>query len=326
MNPKSAIRKIDIVAPVLNEEIGVGEFLRRLETDLLDITSAWDVNIILVDDGSDDETVAKALQVSQSTVIPLTIISLSRNFGHQVALHVGIQNSRPGSCVAAIDADLQDPPAVLVDVLSKLSEYEIVVTKRLSRKDKLSKKVPAWLFYRFMGALSKQKVAEDSGDFWALAEAPAEVVRSKISEKSLFMRALVRDLGFSVFELGFHRHQRFAGSGKFTLPRMFKLATSALVHFSSVPIRLSVVFVLISLFWGMTGLTFMILGRVFGFADFSPGLVALAAFLLPLVLTLNFSVSIVVVYLGKVLDEVRGRPNHIIAKIHRSEPNGLRTR
>jgi dolichol-phosphate mannosyltransferase len=308
------------VAPVLNEEIVVGEFLRKLESYLLDLTSAWDLNIILVDDGSDDGTVAKALEVSQATDIPLTIISLSRNFGHQVALHVGIQNSRPGSCVAAIDADLQDPPAVLVEVLSKLSEYEIVVTKRLSRKDKLSKKAPAWLFYRLMSILSKQKVAEDSGDFWALAEAPAEVVRSKISEKSLFMRALVRDLGFSVFELGFHRHERFAGFGKFTLSRMLKLATSALMHFSSAPIRLSIVFVLISLFWGIAGLTFMILGRVFGFADFSPGLVAFAAFLLPLVLTLNFSVSIVVVYLGKVLDEVRGRPNHIISKIHKSDP------
>jgi polyisoprenyl-phosphate glycosyltransferase len=320
LDPNSSPRKLDIVAPVLNEEIGVGEFLRKLESDLLDLMSAWDLNIILVDDGSDDGTVTKALQVSQTTSIPLTVISLSRNFGHQVALHVGIQNSRPGSCVAAIDADLQDPPAVLVEVLSKLSEYEVVVTKRLSRKDKISKKVPAWLFYRLIGVLSNQKVAEDSGDFWALAEAPAEVVRSKISEKSLFMRALVRDLGFSVFELGFHRHERFAGFGKFTVSKMLKLATSALMHFSVAPIRLSIVFVLISLFWGIAGLTFMVLGRVFGFADFSPGLVAFAAFLLPLVLTLNFSVSIVVVYLGKVLDEVRGRPNHIISKIHKSDP------
>lgn len=318
MNRNPGLRKIDIVAPVLNEKQGVGEFLRRLESDLLAISSSWDLNILLVDDGSDDGTVAEALLVSQTINIPVKIISLSRNFGHQVALHVGVQNSRPGSCVAAIDADLQDPPAVLVEVLSKLSEYEIVVTKRLSRKDKISKKVPAWLFYRLMGLLSKQKVAVDSGDFWALSEAPAEVLRSTISEKSLFMRALVRDLGFSIFELGFHRNERFAGSGKFTISRMLRLATSALMHFSSAPIRLSIVFVLISLFWGIAGLTFMILGRVFGFADFSPGLVAFAAFLLPLVLTLNFSVSIVVVYLGKVLDEVRGRPNHIISAVHKS--------
>jgi dolichol-phosphate mannosyltransferase len=298
--------------------MGIGTFLRQLDSELSEVSSVWDLSIILVDDGSEDGTVAEALSAAKGITIPLTVISLSRNFGHQVALHVGIQNSRPDSCVAAIDADLQDPPSVLREMLTKLSEFEIVVTKRLSRKDKVSKKVPAWLFYRFMRVLSKDRIAQDSGDFWILSEAPAEVVRSKIYEKSLFMRALVRDLGFSVFELGFHRDERFSGSGKFTFSRMIKLATSALMHFSSAPIRLSVVFVLISLFWGIAGLTFMILGRVFEFADFSPGLVAFAAFLLPLVLTLNFSVSIVVVYLGKVLDEVRGRPNHIISAIHRS--------
>lgn len=305
---------------MLNEEEGIGEFLRRIAIDLAGVADAWDLNIVLVNDGSEDSTVAECLRVSQEIDIPVTIISLSRNFGHQVALHVGIQNSRPDSCVAAIDADLQDPPSILVEMLSRLFEYEIVVTRRMSRKDKVSKKVPAWIFYRLMSILSKQKVAEDSGDFWVLSEAPAEVVRSRISEKSLFMRALVRDLGFSVLEIGFHRHERFAGSGKFTLSRMFKLATSALMHFSGAPIRLSIVFVLISLFWGIVGLTFMILGRVLGFADFSPGLVAFAAFLLPLVLTLNFSVAIVVVYLGKVLDEVRGRPNHIISRIQKSIP------
>lgn len=320
MKRKSNRRIIDIVSPVLNEMQGIGEFLRKVDSALSELHESWDINLILVDDGSEDETVAEALTAAEDIIIPIRIISLSRNFGHQVALHVGIQNSRPGSCVAAIDADLQDPPDVLKEMLSRLSETQIIVTRRLSRKDKWSKRIPAWLFYRFMNVLSNEKIAADSGDFWALSEAPAEIVRSQITEKSLFMRALVRDLGFSVVELGFHRDERFAGSGKFTLSKMLKLAASALMQFSSAPIRLSIVFVFVSLFWGVAGLAFMVLGRIFGFAEFSPGLVAFAAFLLPLVLTLNFSVSVVVVYLGKVLDEVRGRPNHIIAQVHTSKP------
>ena len=304
------MRSLDIVSPVFNEADGVGAFIVRVDAVMSKLRENSDVDslLVLVDDGSTDGTSDEVLDTAKRLGVPLKLIVLSKNFGHQAALLAGVKASRDGSCVLAIDSDLQDPPEFIEEMISALSDSEIVVTRRQSRKDKFLKKSGSWVFYRLMAWLSSGRVAVDSGDFWLLSERPAALLRKEIGEKSMFLRAVVRDLGFVITELPFDRGPREAGSGKFTLSKMVKLALAALLQFSSTPMKIALGLVASSVVWGFFGFLLMSFGRASGLADFSPGLVALATVLLPLLVSVNVAIALVVIYLGKVLEEVRATP------------------
>lgn len=307
-------RTLDIVSPVFNESKSIGEFIRRIALVFRHekLASSWNTVLVLVDDGSSDDSLEIAKSAAKKHQVKLHIVKLSRNFGHQAALLAGVRSSRDDACVLAIDSDLQDPIEVIPEILSAAKDFEVVLTRRKSRQDSFLKRVTAWLFYRFLRGLSAGKTGVDSGDFWFLGETAAAHMRISVTEKRVFLRAAVRDLGFKSLEVSYSRDSRFAGSGKYTLGKMLGLARMAVVHYSSSPVKISVFLGASSLGFGVAGLALMVVGRLTGLVEFSAGLVILAAIVMPMLLTVSFSLIVTSLMLEKILEEVRGSGSYIV--------------
>ncbi|MGE5535006.1 MAG: glycosyltransferase family 2 protein, partial [Acidobacteriota bacterium] len=226
-----------IVVPVYNEEAVLPVLLHRLD-QLLDRLDA-PAEVIFVDDGSTDCTPI-VLQALVRRDERYNYIALSRNFGHQVAITAGMDAAR-GDAVIVMDADLQDPPEVVDQMIAKWKEgYEVVYARRLSRagESKL-KRLTAHLFYRIIGRISSVKIPADVGDF-RLIDRKVLTAFQQMPEQDRFVRGMISWLGFRQTEVTFHRLERAAGETKYPLWKMMRLALNAALGFSDAPLRLAV--------------------------------------------------------------------------------------
>jgi dolichol-phosphate mannosyltransferase len=238
---------ISVVVPCYNEEGSIGTLYQRLRETL----QRYDVQgteIVLVDDGSNDNTwqSISALCNKDKDVIGLR---LSRNFGHQVALTCGIENCR-GQRVLIIDADLQDPPELLHDMMTKMDAgYDVVYGHRIERKgESFFKRASAWAFYRFLNKLSEVPIPKDVGDFRLMSRRTVDALK-QMPERVRFTRGMVSWLGFRQVALDYIRSPRFAGKSHYSVHAMLKLATAGLTSFSTQPLRFAL--------WLGIGLTFI---------------------------------------------------------------------
>lgn len=226
-----------IVIPVFNEEAVLPVLLRRLEL-LLDRLDG-PAEAIFVDDGSSDcgPTVLRALAKHDKRY---RYIGLSRNFGHQVAITAGMDAAQ-GDAVVVMDADLQDPPEVVEQMIAKWKEgYEVVYARRLSRAGESKFKLAtAHFFYRMLGSMSSVGIPADVGDFRLIDRKVLDALR-QMPEQDRFVRGMIAWLGFKQTEVTFHRLERAAGETKYPLWRMVRLAANAALGFSDAPLRLAI--------------------------------------------------------------------------------------
>lgn len=245
---------IAVVIPLCNEEENIPELHRRLSSVLQSLDEPYE--ILLVDDGSRDRTpeLVDALAAQDSCV---TVLHLSRNFGHQAAISAGIDHAR-GLAVVVMDGDLQDPPEVLPLLLAKWREgYEVVYAVRQQRKEGPLKRLGYFSFYRILRAISELDIPLDSGDFCLMDRSVVDVIMH-LPERMRFLRGLRSFVGFRQIGLAYDRGPREAGKPKYSLGALFLLAIDGLISFSSYPLRLvsyvasltiSIAFVL--LFWAV---------------------------------------------------------------------------
>ena len=226
-----------IVMPVFNEEAVLPVLLRRLDLllDHLDGPS----EAIFVDDGSSD-TGPIVLQALARRDPRFRYIGLSRNFGHQVAITAGMDAAQ-GDAVIVMDADLQDPPEVVDEMIAKWKQgYEVVYARRLSRAgESRFKRLTAHLFYRLLGRISSVGIPADVGDFRLIDRKVLEALR-QMPEQDRFVRGMIAWLGFKQTEVTFHRLERAAGETKYQVWRMIRLAVNAALGFSDAPLRLAI--------------------------------------------------------------------------------------
>ena len=223
---------ISVIVPLYNEEEVIGESYRRLTQVMSSMEE--DYELIFVNDGSRDKTfdLARGIQEKDPHVV---LVDFSRNFGHQMAVSAGLEQAR-GDAVVIIDADLQDPP----ELIPKMVEMwrggaEVVYGKRASRQGETAfKKLTAFCYYRVLDALSGWKIPKDTGDFRLMDRKVADVLRS-MPEHNRFLRGMVSWLGFRQVPLEFVREERFAGTTKYPLKKMLKLASDGIVSFSGKP-------------------------------------------------------------------------------------------
>ena len=223
---------ISVIVPLYNEEEVIGESYRRLTQVMSSMEE--DYELIFVNDGSRDKTfdLARGIQEKDPHVV---LVDFSRNFGHQIAITAGMDMTR-GDAVIVIDADLQDPP----ELIPKMVEMwrggaEVVYGKRASRQGETAfKKLTAFCYYRVLDALSGWKIPKDTGDFRLMDRKVADVLRS-MPEHNRFLRGMVSWLGFRQVPLEFVREERFAGTTKYPLKKMLKLASDGIVSFSGKP-------------------------------------------------------------------------------------------
>jgi len=271
---------------------------------------AWE--LILVDDGSKDGSneVIRKLASADERVRP---VIFARNFGHQIAVTAGLDYSR-GDAVIIIDADLQDPPEVIHDLIAKWREgYEVVYAVRKEREGETwFKKTTAALFYRMIYRITDVKIPLDTGDF-RLIDRKVVNIMSKMRERHRFLRGIGAWVGFKQIGVEYNRAARFAGETKYPLKKMLKLALNAITGFSYFPLQVATYIGFISAGLSILAIPVVIILRLIS----APQLTGQATTLI-MVLFLGgvqlISIGIIGEYIGRIYDEVKGRPLYIVAE------------
>jgi dolichol-phosphate mannosyltransferase len=228
--------ELSVVLPVLNEEVNIPEVARRLLAVLPGAVSSFE--ILFVDDGSTDRTWALVSELSRADA-RVKGVRFSRNFGHQMAFAAGLDHAA-GGAVVIMDADGQDPPELLPELIARWREgYDVVYAQRSSREgESFLKKATAALFYRALRGVTQVDIPIDTGDFRLMDRRAVEAFRA-LPERHRFTRGMVAWLGFRQVGVPFRRPARLAGETKYTLRRVVKLAGDGLISFSRVPLEVA---------------------------------------------------------------------------------------
>lgn len=304
------IIKYSVVVPLYNEELVIHETYRRLKEVMDSLKESYE--IIFVNDGSRDRTAQLTKEICSKDA-NIKFISFSRNFGHQMAITAGMDNS-VGQAVIVIDADLQDPPEVMVKMIEKWKEgYEVVYGQRGKRKgETLFKKFTAKIFYRTLRSMTDVDIPVDTGDFRLIDRKVCDALKT-IPERNRYVRGLISWLGFKQTGVEFVREERFAGETKYPLKKMIKFAMDAITSFSYKPLKIATYAGGIMSFFTFVYLLFVIFEKIFTTLTV-PGWTSMIA------LTLFFNgfmfimLGIIGEYVGRIYDEAKGRPLYIIGE------------
>jgi glycosyltransferase involved in cell wall biosynthesis len=297
---------LSVVVPVYNEEEVLPEFHKRLTAVLASIKTSCE--IIYVNDGSMD----KSLKVIESINDPrITIIDLSRNFGKEIALTAGIDHAN-GDAVVVIDADLQDPPELIPELMNKWQQgYDVVYARRTARNgESFLKKASARLFYRVIHGVSKVNIPENTGDFRLLDRRAVESLK-QLRERHRFMKGLFSWIGFSQTAVSYHRDQRFAGKTKWNYWQLWNFALEGITSFTITPLK-------IATYLGLTTATASFLYALFvvyktlAFGEPVRGYPSLIVVILFLGGVQLVCLGIIGEYLGRMFDETKQRPLYLI--------------
>jgi polyisoprenyl-phosphate glycosyltransferase len=305
-----------LVIPVYNETANIPELYRRLSAvmDQLPVPG----EIIFVNDGSSDRTL-EALRDLYQQDQRVGYVSLARNFGHQIAVTAGLQHTR-GRAVMVLDADLQDPPELIPKMLKLWQDgYQVIYAQRTRRhRETWFKKISAYLFYRLLQLLADVDIPTDTGDFCLMDRQVVDLLNA-MPERNRYLRGLRSWVGFRQTALLFDREPRFAGEVKYTFTKSLTLALNGLASFSQVPLRLSIYLGLFSAF-----LSILMAGLVLYWRLVTPrsplngtATIAIAIFFLGAVQL--FSIGILGEYIGRIYEEVKGRPLYTVAEVRRHE-------
>ncbi|SMC71569.1 glycosyltransferase family 2 protein [Papillibacter cinnamivorans] len=299
-----------VVIPAYNEEEVIEESHKRLSAVMEQ--SGGDYELIFVNDGSADKT-PELLREICSRDKHSKMVSFSRNFGHQTAITAGMEYAT-GEAVIVIDADLQDPPEVILQMIAKWKEgFDVVYGKRLKRKGETAfKKVTARLFYRTLNLLTDVKIPADVGDFRLIDRKVCNALKS-LPERNRYVRGLVSWVGFKQTAVEYVREERFAGETKYPLRKMVKFASDGITSFSHKPLKISIyVGGFLSLF-SFIYMIVVICQRLFGHSAISGWASSMAVSLFFNGVTL-IMLGIIGEYIGRIYDEAKGRPLYIVGE------------
>ena len=300
---------LSLIVPVFNEEEVLPASYARMSAAMQALTG-YDYEIIYVNDGSRDGTM-KQLRAIAKEHKEVRVISFSRNFGHQLAVTAGMDNAR-GDALIIIDADLQDPPEVIAELVKAWENgADIAYGKRLKREgETVFKKLTAFCYYRLLNAMSAYPIPLDTGDFRLLDKKVADVFL-KMREHNRFLRGMSGWMGFDAVPVEYVRHERQAGKTKYTLKKMLRLAFDGILGFSYKPMSLALYAGAALGVTGMLGLiALIIIAATIGCA---PWLWAVDGLVLINALTLA-AIGVQGAYLNRIYDEVRDRPLYIAAE------------
>jgi dolichol-phosphate mannosyltransferase len=310
----AAQKLISIVIPCYNEEEILPQLFFRITKVFSKLPYQWEV--ICVDDGSKDRTF-ELLEKQHAKNPHWKCISLSRNFGHQTAISCGIHNTS-GDAVIVMDADLQDPPEELHRYIDKwLEGYEVVYAIRKKRKENFVKRFCYWSFYRILQHVTEINVPLDSGDFSLMDKKVVDVLKI-MPERNRFVRGLRAWVGFKQIGLEYDRAARAAGETKYSVKKLFKLATDGILSFSSLPLTAAARLGMFVSILALIGILFTLIQRVFS-STFSkiglgpvPGYATIVIALLFLGGIQLMFLGIIGAYLSRIYDEVKNRPLWVI--------------
>lgn len=299
---------VSLLVPFYNESSMVDEFFETV-TGALDADLA-EFEFICVDDGSSDDTLEKLLaRAEQDTRVK--VLSFSRNFGKEAALTAALDHAN-GDAAIPMDADLQDPPELVNEMITKWQEgYEVVFAQRDARaNDSMLKRHTADLFYRIFNTISENPIPPHVGDFRLMSRRVMDVVKS-LPERERFMKGLFSWPGFKSTAISYERPRRARGSTKFNYWKLWNFALSGLTSFSTVPIRLGTYLGLLIAGCAFLYATYVVLKTLVLGIDV-PGYASLITIILFLGGVQLFVIGLMGEYLGRIYREVKGRPLYVI--------------
>ncbi len=299
-----------IIAPIFNELENLPILHDRISEVMEKTNSPWE--LILVDDGSTDGStdVIRKMALKDENIRP---VIFARNFGHQIAVTAGLDYSC-GEAVIIIDSDLQDPPEVILDLIQKWREgYEVVYAVRAEREgETFFKKITASVFYRLIFRITDVKIPLDTGDFRLMDRKVVEVMNS-MREHHRFLRGMSAWVGFKQIGVSYNRAARLSGETKYPFKKMLKLALTAITGFSYVPLQIATYIGFISAGISLIAIPVVVLMRILGSQQFTGQATTLIAVLFLGGVQL-ISLGILGEYIGRIYDEVKGRPLYIVSE------------
>nr|WP_290666674.1 glycosyltransferase family 2 protein [Ardenticatena sp.] len=301
---------LSVIVPIYNEEVVIPELYRRLTQVLEQIGEPFEV--ICVNDGSRDNSLALLHEIHRRDT-RWKVLSFARNFGHQAAITAGLDYAR-GQAVVIIDADLQDPPELIADLLAKWCEgYEVVYAVRTEREGETwFKEFTAKIFYRLMHAITSVDIPIDTGDFRLMDRTVVETLRH-MRERHRFMRGMAAWVGFRQIGIPYRRHARYAGETKYPFRKMLRFALDGITSFSYFPLQLATYFGFAIALLSVIFIAVVVAMRLSGLHAFEGQATTLIAVLFLGSIQL-ISLGILGEYIGRIYEESKGRPLYVIAQ------------
>jgi len=307
------MKSLSIIVPCYNEEAVIRETYERLK-NVIDKIS-YETSIIFINDGSKDNTLHQLKDIAAQDK-SVRIINFSRNFGHQPAVTAGINHCQTDLAII-IDADLQDPPEVIPDLLQTMEDTQanVVYCVRKSRTGESKFKLwSAKIFYRTLNRLSEVKFPIDTGDFRLI---DSNVIRefNRLKEKGKYIRGLISWVGFKQAPFYYERDARLAGETKYPFKRMISLATKALFYFSKKPLLMATGLGFIAIAIGLVLALWYMFGKIFGYTNAESGWTSIMIIVIFFGGIQLLTIGVLGQYIGVLFDEIKERPEYIIQEI-----------
>ena len=306
------MKKISIIIPAYNEEEVAQECYNRLE-EVLNKLNNYENEIIFINDGSKDKTLEILTKLANQNE-NVKIVSFSRNFGHQAAVTAGLKYVT-GDVILIIDADLQDPPELLPEMLKLWEEgNEVIYGERKTREGESRFKLfTAKMFYKTLNALSDVEIPKNTGDFRLVDRKVVDTINS-LPEHNKFLRGLFSWVGYRQYAFKYERKERFAGKTKYPLKKMLKLAADGIIGFSTKPLKILGGLGFISIIISFIILIYSLLSFAFEWNNLEAGWTSIMVSITFLAGVQLLSIWVLSEYIGRIYDETKNRPQYIVDK------------
>ena len=305
--------RTSVAVPLHNEESVVPELLRRV-TAVLDLLPGGPHELVLVDDGSTDATLGM-LEAAAAREPRITVISLSRNFGHQPAITAALDHTT-GDVTVVMDGDLQDNPEAIPQFLAKYAEgYDVVYARRLNRKESWWLRLSYRTYYRLLSRLSQIYLPLDSGDFGLMSARVVHELR-RLPERQRYVRGLRTWVGFRQIGIDVERAARHSGVSKYSTWGLVKLASDGLFAFSTVPIRATLILGVLAMALSLLFALYSLIAKFL--LNRSPQGFTALIFVISFLSGVNLAfLGIIGEYVGRIYEEIKARPIYVVGKIIR---------
>lgn len=306
------MKKVSLVIPMYYEEEVAEECYKRVKEVLTSLEN-YEHEVIFINDGSKDKTL-EILEGIASKDKNIKVVSFARNFGHQCAVTAGLKEVT-GDAIVIIDADLQDPPELIPDMLKLWEEgNEVIYAKRKKREGESAFKLfTAKMFYKALNGLSDVEIPKDTGDFRLVDKKVVDVINS-LPEHNKFLRGLFSWVGFKQAPFEYERKERFAGKTKYPLKKMLKLASDGIISFSTKPLKVIGGIGMASIVISFFVLLYSILSFVFKWNNLTAGWTSIMVAITFFAGVQLLSIWIISEYIARIYDESKGRPQYIVDK------------